>query len=209
MRFFKIISLCILSSLGLNSCKNDSRPVELVAKEEVVQVIDDKTIYEVINSLLAIKRKGAIEENHYITNIIDSIPYDVLNKEDSIMLKKMDTIFTQQDIDFIYGQAKYKPRFKIKKEFIKGYTILLSDTVTVGHESYFEDGSKNLKHDFHKKYGNGFYSVTLPLFTRNRQYAMISIDNCCGSSCGSGVSLIFKKTKSGWKIIYSYDLRIS
>ena len=209
MRILKIISLCVLFSAGLNSCKKDSKPVEAITPKKVVQVIDDKTIYEVINSLLAIKRKGEIEENHYIKNIIDSFPYDALNKEDSIVLKKLDTIFSHQDRDFIYEQAKYKPLFKIKKEFIEGYIILLSDTVKVEHESYFEDGGKNLKHDFHKKYDNGFYAVTLPLFTKNRQYAMISISNCCGGSCGSGVSFIMKKTKSGWDIIYSYGQWVS
>lgn len=209
MRFLKIISLCIILSLGFNSCKNDSRLIEAVAKEETVQVVDDKMIYEVINSLLAIKRQGEIQENHCITNIKDFFPYDALSKEDSVILKKLDTIFTQQDIDFIYRQAKHKPHFKIKKEFINGYTILLSDTVKVEHESYFEDRSKNLKHDFHKKYGNGFYTIGKPLFTKNRLYAMISIDNCCGGSCGSGVSFILKKTKSGWEIIYSYGQWIS
>ena len=209
MRFLKIISLCILLSLGLNSCKKDSKPVEAVVKKDTGQVVDEKTIYEVINSLLAIKRQGEIQENHYITNIKDGFPNDALSKEDSVILKKLDTIFTQQDIDFIYRQAKHKPHFKIKKEFINGYTILLSDTIKVEPESYFEDRSKNLKHNFRKKYGNGFYSVTLPLFTKNRQYAIISIDNCCGSSCGSGLSFVLKKTKSGWKIIYSYDLRMS
>lgn len=209
MRIFKIISFCLLFSLGFYSCKNDLQPQQHIVPKKRVQVIDDKTIHEVINSLLAIKRTGEAEENNYITNIIDDFSYDELSSEDSIVLKKMDTIFTQQDREFIYEQAKYKPYFKIKKEFIKGYTVLLSDTVKVKQQGYHEDGSNNLKHDFRSKYGNGFYTISMPLFTKNRHYALISVSNCCGGSCGSGISFIVRNTKSGWKIIYSYNHWVS
>lgn len=209
MKSLTNLLLFILIPTAFTGCKKELERVQIAEPKQPTQLVDDKTIHNVIQSVLAIKRVGEREENYYITNVVDGIPYDELGSEDSIILKKTDTIFTKEDINFIYEQAKYKRHFKIKREFLKEYTILPSDTLLREQQKAKTEKNYNFWQDFRRKYGNGLYTITMPLFTKNKQFAMVSISNCCGGLCGSGTSHILKNTKSGWMIIYTYNYWLS
>ncbi len=49
------------------------------------------------------------------------------------------------------------------------------------------------------------YSLSLPEFTDDGQYAVIDINLICGVQCGQGFTCIFHKTPDGWKLIGKHN----
>jgi hypothetical protein len=67
-----------------------------------------------------------------------------------------------------------------------------------------EDGWKK----FHQIYGN-FFSITLPIFNSNGDYAYFQWEYICGNLCGYGFSGIYKKVNGKWESIVVWNDWIS
>jgi len=45
------------------------------------------------------------------------------------------------------------------------------------------------------------YSFSLPQFTDDGKYAVIDLNVVCGTTCGKGLTCLFRRTSTGWKLI--------
>jgi hypothetical protein len=97
-----------------------------------------------------------------------------------------DSLFTQSDIDFMNIQNSNPLKFNLQNDTLKKIKLLPTDSLR--------------KLLVTNKFKNVFFSVSQPLFTKNHEQALISINFNC-SECGFGKLLIFKKFGKNWKIV--------
>lgn len=63
--------------------------------------------------------------------------------------------------------------------------------------------------EFYKKYGNGYLTMTTPIFTVDYNYAYFDWSYHCGGLCGYGYSGLYKKQNGKWTPVKVYMKWIS
>lgn len=158
------------------------------------QIVGDRTIYDFLNSII----KDGSPHFKYCDDIMDRefLPY-FLTKSGSLEIMKLDSIFTKRDIDFIFKQAGYSSYFKFDQKYISKNIIEL-DTL----KSFTEN--LDVKHEYwnsiHDQYGTICF-VKMPLFSFDKQTAILETGSSCGGLCGEGGMYIYKKVNDKWILI--------
>jgi hypothetical protein len=77
-----------------------------------------------------------------------------------------------------------------------------ADSILAGNPAFaHEPADPQKKGGFHLDWRRYVYSLSLPQFTDDGQYAVIDINFICGPVCGQGITAIFRLTTSGdWKL---------
>jgi hypothetical protein len=160
-------------------------------------LVPDSIVCETINYLVNDGLKESFEGNRFV----DKPSREVLEKEDSLKLIELDTIFSKQDLDFIFKQnnnAKY-----YQHNCLENKTFISMDTLKKFNREDFWT-------DFRRKYGQGgMNSISIPLFNCNRNILIVNCSHSCGGLCGSGGTYIFKKQKSKWVQIHCLEYWVS
>jgi hypothetical protein len=194
--YFFFVSL-LFSFLG---CKKDlfSNPdIHSEAKQE--QLVDDKTIYEFLNSVIVTD-----SSYKYSNTVVGSIGSLWLEKSDSLQLLKADTIFSEEDAHFIFKQARMKHFYNVdRNELCQGKNVIYLDEKIV----FGDEGSKYWS-ELRKKYGS-MYIMTIPVFSLDKNTAMISTSHQCGSQCGTGATYVYKKYNNHWRLIATWNKWVS
>lgn len=60
------------------------------------------------------------------------------------------------------------------------------------------------KSDFRKNFGEGYYVFSHPIVSKDLNYILFYTSYWCGERCGYGAFTLFKKTKTGWKLMKKY-----
>ncbi len=156
------------------------------------QLVDDATIYAFLNTTI-----GSDSLNLNLCNAIVAREYYPLFSERSEatrILRKIKGLSTS-DIDFMYQQSLYSPKFELKKEKLKTEKrLIVPDTCEIF------DKNKNYWHNILQQFGS-FCSISLPLFSTDRKTVLISYSYNCGALCGHGGYYVFRKENTTWTLV--------
>jgi hypothetical protein len=195
---FLILFPIILISCSRNQKSN--KGINQFGKESIgyVQLVPDSIVCETINYLVNDGLKESFEGNRFI----DKPSYEVLESDDSLKLLELDTLFSKQDLEYIFKQNSNAKYYQLNK-CLDNKTFISIDTLKKFNREDFWT-------DFRRKYGQGgFNSISIPLFTCNRDIIIIQCSHSCGRLCGSGGTYIFKKQESKWVQIHCLQYWVS
>jgi hypothetical protein len=126
-----------------------------------------------------------------------------LRQSDSLSIIKMDTLFTKEDLDYIFKQAKDTTAIVLRRALLKGSVTLF--TQEERDKFWQECASKDIDScwsAFDRRYGpDGYTKYNKPLFNKNHTVALLYFEHHCGSLCGNRGTYILRKEKSGWKVL--------
>lgn len=154
------------------------------------QLVDDTTIYEFLNTAiesdsLNLKLCNAIVAREYYPLFSD-------RSEATRILRNIKGLSTA-DIDFMYQQSLYSPKFELKKEKLKTEKGLkIPDACNIQDKAYWCHISKQF---------GSFCNISLPLFSEDRETALISYSYNCGVLCGHGGYYVFRKENTTWTLV--------
>ena len=162
-------------------------------------LVPDSLICATINNFV---NDTSIHEFQNCNRFVDKDFRKVLLKEDSLVILRLDSIFTKEDMDFIFRQNLNSVYFRSGK-CLKNKVLISADTLL--NFEIMEFWPK-----FRKKYGEGGYcSISMPLFSVNHDIVIIRYSRNNGRLNASGVTYIFKKSNGKWIKIYCIDAWIS
>lgn len=182
---------------------NEEKPasVNITPDPYAKQLVDNKTIYEFINSCIAsdtsyFKYCNTIIGREYLP------PFSF--KNDSLKIIQADSIFTKEDADFIFKQARYSTSFQLnERNLTEARNVILPK---------FEEALGENRHKFWSnllKECGGYCSISMPLFSTNRKIVIIRLSHSCGGLCGYGAQYIYKNINGKWKCIAVWDEWVS
>lgn len=190
----KIFYLILI--LHFVSCKQNSKDNKnLVPNDEV---------YGIINYIL----KNDLQEKDSKYNYLsEEFPLENPNNQ-YFGIEEMDTIFSKKDIEFMKLQMDNRYHFRIENSLIQDRTVISFDSLN----KLFKENERSEKfwERFEKKYkAKKFSAISLPIFSVDYKTVLISFGNHCGSLCGSGKTVIYKKVNGKWKQIKTISFWVS
>lgn len=151
----------------------------------------EEKMYELINFIV----DESCEFKYLSVEKLNNIPKDV---NDFLKFKRLDTIFSKQDVALVYNQISKMEGFQLKQNLIPNKIVIQSDSIKKLYTD--NQNTKIFWENFHKKYGKeGFCSISKPVFSTNMQIAIVSISCSAGSFGGSTNINIYKYENGKWK----------
>ncbi len=196
--------LIAIFSILLLSCKkeieNKTKKHETELPEIYQELVDDKAIYELINS-------DGLRENKIFKHC-----ENLLNRKtayyigsDTILLKKVDTLFSQKDKEFISKQYRNGINFILNQKFLKQKKVIEYDTTMLASR---EKSRKYWEKLIEKYHCVGLIDV--PLFNLKRDMAIVQVGYNCGIMCAEGGTYIYKLNRNGkWELYLTIEKWIS
>ncbi|MCZ8198343.1 MAG: hypothetical protein O9267_12125 [Flavobacterium sp.] len=176
--------------LSLFSCNNQSNS-EIVLEEKYTEIVNNKLVYEVINSVLSDKDNVY----RYCDAVLNRKTVIFLNN-DSTFIKKFDTIFSKNDKKYILKQYRNGNKFILNQKFIQNKKVIEFDTLTIS--------SKERKAKFWEKVrkeNNCVGYLYVPLFNLKKDLAIIE----CGDS-GEGGTFIYRLNRNKkWELFKTIE----
>ena len=165
-------------------------------------LVSDSIIYEFINFVIEDRYKNEHLPNGKCKYIVDNFP-NVINAKDSLELIRLDKIFTDSDLYFIFQQNELRSSFFIKTNFLKAnFELIQKDSL----DKYILNSPVDNFDDYFKRYGRyGFLVVGLPLFSKDLKTAIIYISIHQSDICGERRKVIYKRINNKWKVIHILD----
>ena len=212
----RIISFLLFSGIILLSCnrKNsaeDSGPVTDSMISEVVNfIIDEYSDCEVVlgGTRYDATYSSAIDTDSVHGNVklfcnqLERINWLRLfdTKFDSIMLEKLDSLFTDDDFDFMYSQLKGISNFKLCGDLVHAKRIISNDTLDALEKSIqVKKPEAYFWTIFHDKYGEGsMCNISMPLFSRNKSLVIVHSSSMQAGLGGHGETVVYKKEEGKW-----------
>lgn len=195
--FFFFVSI-LFSFLG---CKKELplNPDDIYYGDRQEQLIEDKTVYEFLNSVIVTD-----SSYKYSKTVVGSLGFIRLEKSDSLQLLKADTIFSKEDVHFIFKQARMKHFYNIDENEL----CQSKNTIYLDENKAFSGGRSEYWSKLHEKYGSLFI-MTMPVFSLDRKTAIISTSHNCGTLCGTGATYVYKKINNKWQLIATWNEWVS
>jgi hypothetical protein len=186
-RTFMKTSLKSLIFLLLFFSCNNSKEKTLTSTKS----ISEKDIYLILQMVLKDMKPNEILEgtDYYILNELQKPSF----VEDHIFLsKKIDSIFSKEDLRFINEQIAERKTFIVSEDSIKPKKIISKNLI---------DSIKKIaprKNEFIEKYrakfGLNFYTIfSLPVFSKDKQTVLIDIYDISG-----GKTIVYKNLNNKW-----------
>lgn len=200
----KNIFLIALFSILLISCKKQTENKVETKKSDIHEkyqnLVDNQTVYGLINC-------EALNENKIFKSC-----ENVLNREttfcsncDSLLLEKIDTLFSKKDKEFIVKQYKNSIHFILDQKLLKHKNIIEYDTTMLATREKSRAYWDKLLEKYHC-----IETISLPLFNLKKDMAIVQISYNCGILCGEGGTYIFKLNRSGeWELYLKFEEWIS
>jgi hypothetical protein len=177
----KIVSFILLFFSGLNSNGQAFDIVDVTNAEIKVFMNEIEGIVSKCGRFLLLDEPRQIVSRRFFEKVSDR-----------------DSLFSRQDIDFIMRQITQRSDTVWDVSRIEYATFLSSSEI----DAFFANSeSEESWKSFYKKYGNDFNRLSFPFFSIDRNTAIISVDNYCGTLCGVGVFLVFKRKDGKWKFV--------
>ncbi len=180
--YFIIISLIFLSG-----CKQENNSKQKTSENNVVEkyseMVDNKLVYEVINSVLSHKE----------------MPCDaVLNRKtavfinyDSTFISKFDTLFAEGDKKFILKQYRNGNRFVLNQKFIEDKKVIEFDTTILASKEKTAKFWEKIK-----KENDCVGFMYVPLFNLKKDLAIVE----CGFLGERGIFIYKLEANQKWKL---------
>ncbi len=197
--------LYILFCITLISCNSKTQEVKkeevVVFQKEIDLGISDEEIYSVINTHLEREIKtykefslqgiNYISFSIFIKNGEDENDYDYFGIPSFI---EKDSLFTNEDLEFVKIQIKQTEVFDLNQKYISDFKVVHKDTFS----NLLENANRvSYGKIIREKYGNMSW-ISLPLFSKNKELAIVNYDYNCGSLCGHSRTSMYKKQNGKW-----------
>lgn len=115
-------------------------------------------------------------------------------------------IFSASDSSYMFQQTVQSGNLILDTTFIDNTSFISNATVI----NIFKKNKITKGWDiFYKKYGKGYYRISLPVFTKEMCYCIVEILYACGSLCASDCFLIFKRVDNKWTLYRKLDCSVS
>ena len=191
----KNIILLLIILLAISCEKSKTEKISHETKPEYL--VDKRDISDLIN--FCMKSKSKIFKN--CTHVWDQDPIFYFTEYDSLQITKQNAIFSKDDLAFIFKQALINPQLKLDSEIISEDKL-----VPLNIEMAFNRDRK-IREEYLQENRNKYSQIctlSIPLFSRNKNVAIVKIGYSCGALCGEGGIYIYKKEKNGnWTLIKS------
>ncbi|MCZ2459175.1 MAG: hypothetical protein LC128_06680 [Chitinophagales bacterium] len=116
-------------------------------------------------------------------------------------------IFQPFDTTFFFNQISSYKNYQWDTTIIDETQIVNQNTVDSIFKNW-EEGSGWEK--FKNVYGKEeLYSLSVPIFTKDKNFCIIEINRSCGSLCGTYCTLIFKRQGNQWKLFRELECSVS
>jgi hypothetical protein len=196
--------LIAIFSILVLSCKKEvedkAKKSETELPEKYQELVDNETIYGLINS-------EALSENrifNYCKNILNRKTAYYIG-QDTVLLKKIDTLFSQKDREFISKQYKNSINFILNPKLLKHKKIIEYDTTS---NTSRERSRKYWEKLIEKNHCIGF--IELPLFNLKKDMAIVQVGYNCGLMCAEGGTYVYKLNRNGkWELYLTIEKWIS
>jgi len=163
-------------------------------------LVPESIVCETINNIL---NDSTISEFKHCDRFVDKVRWKTLSPDDSLQILKFDTIFSKDDLDFIFDQNSNSINFSVN-ECLKN-KVLISGDILAEFNSRDDFWVK-----FREKYGlGGFCTINLPLFSRNHSLVILKYSYSAGRLNAYSGTFIFKKIANKWSRIICVDSWIS
>lgn len=208
----KIIIYCSIISLLANSCtpKSDENLAEKnkskIEKKEIFHDENQGLSYELMNQV--IEDNIPSDKEIYILLQQDLTQPAILidpEEEDYLGLNQYDSILSKKDIEYIYKKVT---DLRISQDLDLNLAQINNQNVKIISTSQFNKFiektiSKNQRsefwEEFEKEFGiHNYYSISYPVFSLDKNTAIMSFGHHCGSLCGDGFSAIYQKINGKW-----------
>jgi hypothetical protein len=137
---------------------------------------------------LANNNNSALLEALKPDTLVDRMLYGGRDKpQNRLILTKKE----KKDILFHLNKLKH---LSWKDQFIPGLKLISRDTV----DYYLKDRIYGWQR-MHDKGISGYYSFSNPIFLRNETFCIFQYDYSCGSLCGQGKIMVYRKENGRWK----------
>lgn len=107
--------------------------------------------------------------------------------------------FTPAEIKLIEQRLKSPIIKKWTPSLLSNIHIVSADTI----RSIFKTPGKGWDY-FHERFGGAINSFSEPIFFRNNSYCLFYSDYACGSLCGQGYVMLYRKENNKWVLVRSY-----
>ncbi len=145
----------------------------LSCKQEAKTEVTDFEIYEVINLML-------------------------LNESEILALEKLNLGISKSDVKFIQLQNKNRSTFKLNQKLLENSISISRDTLTRMKQTNLELSFwKRFIEKYHEK---ELFSISLPLFSKDKNTALVSTSFIC-ATCLNSETMIYRKVNGKWKLI--------
>ena len=167
-------------------------------------VVEDSVVYGFINEVIDGARPDSTVD---CDKLADKTIIGFTHTEiDSAHLDSL--LFSKKDITFIQRQLSVMQYFKLNPQDIHNKQIISSDTLMTFFKK--REGSESFWSSYRKKYGKGgFCSMSMPLFSLDKETAIFHMSYHCGGMCGHGGTYIYKRKKGKWTVVKELSSWIS
>ena len=170
------------------------------------KVIDEPAVYELISYILTTKEPVDFTTCDKIAET--TIGNFTIANEDTLNVQSIDTLFTKEDKEYLLEQFNQASSFRIKKDSLNSKTIIPWDTFQALRKK--DENARDFWTHYESKYGAGcFCSIDLPMFSKDKLTAIVTISRNCGSLNGYGGTYIYRKTKGKWIMVKALNTWIS
>jgi len=206
----KKLLLIIFSLLIIVSCKQkieSEKQEELTEfnepKKEPIIEITESDYYNFLNDILEDKTiiESKMLEYPDLKNNSDYWREILKPLTETSNDEKMSKILTDSDIDYIFSQFSTEKKLKLDFEKLKLDNV--SDEVLKSVSDYLqsEDRTNQKKYDY-----LGIYNLTIPLFSKNKKYALFDNSFYCGLLCAYDGIDVYEFKNGKWESIGSIGI---
>lgn len=136
----------------------------------------DTLVYDVIHSVLLDEEKARNINTEFVLNK-ENMGFPFAFKDDSLQIVRLDSLFSKIDIEYIFSQKKAFEAFTLSSDVLQGKTLISVDSI--------------------EKFKT-YISVSLPLFNKAKNLAIVRFSYYCGMLCGYSNVYIYKKQEGVW-----------
>lgn len=182
------LHLIISLSLLISCSKKNENPYQKNLNN-IENEISEKLIYDFTNEIIPQN-----ENSEFCKNVIDRMTFiDV--KGDSVFIERVKSEISKEDFDFIRKQYAESINFKWKNKF-ENRQIIKLDTTINNTKEFDEFWNETLE-----KY-NCISQISMPIFNKEKNLAIIEISYYCGFLCAAGGTYIYKLDENNKWILY-------
>lgn len=175
------------------SCRQSEQQTEVAQDAEDIP----RQAMQFLEEVLTDTTQTAFIQDHYyvLSDITGFLPPARLEGESSEAELIADAL-RERDKDFIRGQLGRQNSFSIAGLKDSGFTMVPLRKLKAQQLT-----SDSLWTYINQHYENGFYSVSMPVFSSDFQKAYVRMGWLCGLECGGGETRIYEYKQHTWELI--------
>lgn len=175
------------------SCQQSEQQTEAAQDAEGIP----RQAMQFLEEILTDSSQSAFIQDHYyvLSDVTGFLPPTKLEDKSS-EAELIAEVLDEKDKGFIRSQLGRQNSFSVAGLKGKGFTI-----VPLRKLERQQLTSDSLWTYVNRHYENGFYSVSMPVFSSNFQKAYVRLGQLCGPECGGGETRIYEYRHDHWELV--------